>query len=136
MQCYYSTTDISAISVLNPISQELFLVTTIDPSISQGMSLAEFQTKQVKTYRDKGFSHKRRVSDNPEIIAANEKLSQKQKQKPPTKSRPAKPYEIQNHIDGLNNTAVPNVENILISEHNNNDVADYDPNDVSGHDES
>lgn len=47
VQCYYSTTDISTISVLNPISQELFLVTTIDPSISKGMSLAEFQTKLI-----------------------------------------------------------------------------------------
>jgi putative transposase len=38
VQCYYSTTDISAVSVLDPMTQELFLVTTTDPSIPQGMS--------------------------------------------------------------------------------------------------
>lgn len=135
VQCYYSTTDISAISVLNPSTQELFLVTTIDPSIHQGMSLTEYQVKHVKPYSDKGFSHKRGVGDNPEVIAAQEKLVEKQKQKTPTKSRPAKPHEIQNHIDALNNTAEPNVENTP-NPAQDNDEADYDPSDVSGHDES
>jgi len=135
VHCYYSTSDISAITVLNPFTQDVFLVTTIDPSIYKGMSLAEYQAKEVKTYKDKGYGHKRGVDTNPEIMAAIGRLDQKEKQKDSTRARPAKPHEIENKINALNDAN---------REENSKDTSpktvdgldEYDPNDVSGHDES
>ncbi|WP_426370275.1 hypothetical protein [Pseudocolwellia sp. HL-MZ7] len=135
VQCYYSITDVSAISVLNPFTQDVFLVTTIDPTIYKGMSLAEYQAKEVKTYSKKGFGHKRGVDENPEIIAANARLAKKEKQKRSIRSRPARTHELENKINALNddnredNSKIPSP-----TETNGSD--DYNPNDVSGHDES
>jgi hypothetical protein len=60
------------------------------------------------------------------------------KQKAATKSRPAKLYEIQNHIDALNNTAEPSESNapVPLPVVPSDDTGEYNPDDVSGHDES
>jgi putative transposase len=135
VQCYYSTTDVSAISVLNPFTQDVFLVTTIDPAIYKGMSLAEYQAKEVKTYSNKGFGHKRGVDDNPEIVAANARLAKKEKQKKSIKSRPVKPHELENKINALNG-ANREVNSKTPTPTKTDGSDDYNPNDVSGHDES
>lgn len=65
--CMYDESDISSIDVVDPECNELFTLYAVDQSIYEGMCLLEYQVKQTKKVRNKGFGHKRVLKDNKSI---------------------------------------------------------------------
>jgi hypothetical protein len=98
VRCRYSDTDVYSITVIDPFTEHAFEVTTTHPDISPGTTLAEFEVKNPSTYKNKGYSHKRTVDENPEIIAG--KIEHKSKtEKPNTKKiRKAIPKDYEDEV--------------------------------------
>lgn len=67
--CEYSPNDISSINVLDPFTEESFVVETYDDRVRVGMTLVEYQAQNPTRTRDKGFSHER-VAQKSEVLNA------------------------------------------------------------------
>lgn len=98
VQCRYSDTDIFSITAIDPFTTQAFEVTTTHPDISPGTTLAEFEVKNPSTYKNKGFSHKRTVDENPEIIAAKAEHKKKTAKTKTAKMRKAIPKDYEEEV--------------------------------------
>jgi hypothetical protein len=72
VECHYSVTDISKITVVDPFTEQTFVVNAIDNDIVSRMSLAEFDAIRVKRYKNKGVGRKRTFVGSDEYKATEE----------------------------------------------------------------
>lgn len=87
--CEYSPNDISEITVIDPFTEEAFLVETFDDRVHDGMTLVEFQAKYPTRSRNKGFSHERVAQSSKVLQAARERDAANRRTRRSRKSTPA-----------------------------------------------
>ena len=94
VECLYSIADISSITVRDPFTDECFKVDAVDQRIRPGTTKAEFDCSYTKRYSDKGYGHKRVLSNSDEFHAAHEAHKKNPLLKCPTKQRKASPDQM------------------------------------------
>ncbi|MGS0824383.1 hypothetical protein ACVBIO_01095 [Shewanella sp. 0m-8] len=110
VECHYSEVDVSSISVVNPFTEEVFIVMATDKDIMVGTTLEEFKAKNPSTYQSKGYRHSRVLADVPLLKQKKEELQQKRTTSQKTGSRRAVPEDFDREIQEqtqANNRSTP-----------------------------
>jgi hypothetical protein len=94
VECMYSVTDISQITVRDPETEQTFVANAVNKDIEAGTSLAEFEAGRVKRYKDKGFGRKRTFAESKECQAAEEAYQANPNTNRSTKRRTANPEQM------------------------------------------
>lgn len=67
----YNSNDVSRVTALDEETGELLELTAVDPRITEGMTLPEYNALYPsKTYNNKGYGHRRVTKGNPGVVAA------------------------------------------------------------------
>ena len=72
VECHYSVTDISQITVRDPFTEQTFVVDAVHKDVVPGMALAEFDAIRVKRYKNKGLGRDRTFAESDERKAAED----------------------------------------------------------------
>ena len=107
VKCLHSTADLHSITVFDEFFDEKFEVTTKDPRVFEGMSQAEFNAKYPSSYPEKGYTGPSVLTSNKKLKEANEKVREKQNQRPGKTQRKASPEQLaaeaQKHLNKQGN---------------------------------
>lgn len=121
LKCKHSTVDLHAITVIDEIMGDEFVVETEDPRVKPGMSLAEFNAIAPSTYKNKGYTGGNVLIDN-QMAKDSKKQSEKQrKANVSKKQRNAKPEDIEE--------AVSNAESQYQADQSNTPTEKSEPSD-------
>jgi putative transposase len=99
--CEYSPNDIGSITVVDPFTDERFVVYTQDQRVRKGMSLSEFQAAYPTAKKTKGFGHKRKVAQSEMVQQKREEHAAKVRKARARKSQPAHEDEITNQVHSM-----------------------------------
>jgi len=137
VSCRYSDTDVYTITVIDPFTEQAFEVTTTHSDITPGMTLAEFAVKNPSTYKNKGFSHKRTVDENPEIIAGKAEHKAKTEKPNTAKIRKAIPKDYEDEVaKNLKETSQRGDGNSSAKSQYASPIGNIDLSNIEPHDES
>ncbi|WP_341939648.1 hypothetical protein [Marinimicrobium sp. C2-29] len=89
-----SIMDISVVKIVDPFTDERHLIPANDSAIEPGMSLAEFEAKRVKGYKNKGHHHVRVLADDDDIKELRLKHSAKVRKHRERKAITATPDDL------------------------------------------
>jgi putative transposase len=121
LKCKHSTVDLHAITVIDEIMGDEFVVETEDPRVKPGMPLAEFNAIAPSTYKNKGYTGGNVLIDN-QMAKDSKKQSEKQrKANVSKKQRNAKPEDIEE--------AVANAESQYQADQSNTPTEKSEPSD-------
>ena len=84
VECHYSEGDISAITVIDPETENPIRLEAVEPNIHPGMSLVEYQAKYPTA---KNISRERIFAQSDSLKQANESFDEKMRHKKPPKQR-------------------------------------------------
>ncbi|WP_417227901.1 hypothetical protein [Amphritea sp.] len=105
--CDYSSNDISSISIVNPLTDEIHTAYCVDQKVTEGMSLIEYQAKYPPQRKDKGFGHPRVAAKSKVLDDVKKQHAQKTKPKA-KRSKPAKIDEMTKTMhEGRDNSNLP-----------------------------
>lgn len=139
VECYYSTSDVGRISVIDPFMNITFIVPAVHRDDLQGMSLIEFNAKYPSSYIPDTEKHMPVVFDDPLFLAAEEASKAKLKAKSSRKQRSVRPEVYKEGINQLAEKAMSSDQ--VIENDTSHDSSDalsmfniVDFNNLDGHD--
>lgn len=134
VECHYSVSDISKITVINPETEELIVIKATDTSIKPGTSLAEYKAKNPPLPYNKGYARKRTLMESEEYKAALERYKAKTKSFKPRKQRAANTEELTASVIKQKQKLQGQEEAIKNKKQYSDSIDDFDISELKGHD--